>query len=387
MTRPRSGRRAWVALGVAAGLAVVAWSAPGAWQRARLIHAVVDPTESVGPPPAELPWRDADGEHAGDLYLPDGCARAALALVGGLTPYGKDDPRLSGFARDLARAGFAVYVPDMPSLRGQRPGAVTVAETEAVLRRLAGVARTAGQPRIAVAAISFAVAPVIRAVAAPDIGDSVALVVGIGGTYDLDAVIAFFTTGFYRDGADGEWQHSVPNAYGKWLFLMVNAGRIGDSGDRALLGEIARRKLADPLADVDDLAGRLASEGRAVYALVANPDPLRTPDLIAALEPWRGPDHAALDLDRYDLKGLAPRFVLIHGRDDTIIPYTESEALARALPAGRTRLFVLDGLAHVDVMSLAPGNLLAMWQAAGTVLAERDRMAAEDGARCLAPAE
>jgi len=378
-------RRRRIVLGLAAaGLGLAAWAAPGAVERARLIAAVIDPAAGPGPAPASLPWHDAAGEHPGDLYLPAGCARAALALVGGLTPDGKDDPRLAGFARDLADAGFAVYVPDMPSLREQRPGAASVTETAAAIARLADLALAAGQPRIGAVAVSFAVAPVLRAVADPALGARTALVVGIGATYDLDAVIAFVTTGFYRDGADAAWRHREPNAYGKWLFLMANASRVGDSGDRALLHEIARRRLADPAADVAPLAARLASEGRAVYALVANPDPARTPALVAALEPWRGADHAALDLDRHDLSAVAPAVVLIHGRDDGIVPYTESLALARALPADRTRLFVIDGLSHVDVDAIAPGNLLAMWRAAGAVLDVRKRMDAEPGASCLA---
>jgi len=41
--------------------------------------------------------------------------------------------------------------------------------------------------------------------------------------------------------------------------------------------------------------------------------------------------------------------ILLHGRSDNIIPYTESVALARALPPAQVELFLIEGFAHVDV--------------------------------------
>jgi hypothetical protein len=64
--------------------------------------------------------------------------------------------------------------------------------------------------------------------------------------------------------------------------------------------------------------------------------------------------------------------LLIHGRDDRIIPASESAALAAALPPDRTHLYLVDSLAHAD---LAPGgwrDLLTLSQAAYRLLAIRD---------------
>ena len=44
---------------------------------------------------------------------------------------------------------------------------------------------------------------------------------------------------------------------------------------------------------------------------------------------------AALDLSRADLSRLGARLILLHGRDDAIIPFTQSLALAAAAPAAR----------------------------------------------------
>lgn len=62
--------------------------------------------------------------------------------------------------------------------------------------------------------------------------------------------------------------------------------------------------------------------------------------------------------------------ILVHGRGDTIIPYTESLALARDLPGDRARLFLIDGFAHVDV-SLHQPDIPKLLDAMKLLLAHR----------------
>jgi len=50
----------------------------------------------------------------------------------------------------------------------------------------------------------------------------------------------------------------------------------------------------------------------------------------------------------HDLSRLRAEVILLHGRSDNLIPYTESIALADSLPANQVQLFIIDGLAHVD---------------------------------------
>jgi pimeloyl-ACP methyl ester carboxylesterase len=82
-------------------------------------------------------------------------------------------------------------------------------------------------------------------------------------------------------------------------------------------------------------------------------------------------DIDALDLANKDLTLLDARLLLIHGYDDSIIPYTESIALAAALPKEQARLYLVDGLAHVD---LEPGlrSRFRLWRAIHALLVERD---------------
>ena len=50
-----------------------------------------------------------------------------------------------------------------------------------------------------------------------------------------------------------------------------------------------------------------------------------------------------------NLSQLQANVILLHGRSDNLIPYSESIALANALPADQVQLFLIDGLAHVNL--------------------------------------
>ena len=207
----------------------------------------------------------------------------------------------------------------------------------------------------------------------------------IGGYYDVEAVLTFFTTGYFREGPGEPWRYRAPNAYGKWVFVRANAPRLADPADRAALAAIARRKLDDLDAGIADLRARLGPEGHAVMALLDNRDPARVPALVADLPAPIRADLQALDLERQDFSQLPFELILVHGRDDPIIPATESEALAAAAPTGMVSLYLVDRLAHVE---LGPAGLLdglELWRASYRLLAERDALPAPYPGRC-APA-
>ena len=66
--------------------------------------------------------------------------------------------------------------------------------------------------------------------------------------------------------------------------------------------------------------------------------------------------------------------MLLHGRDDPIIPETESRALARALPAGRAHLYLPDSLAHADFEASGAGDAMVLLPAAYRLLRLRDEV-------------
>ncbi len=282
--------------------------------------------------------------HAGDLYTP-ASPLAGLVLVPGLAPAGKDDRRLVAFATSLARARFRVLVPDLPNMRALR---VSGADSGIIADAALHLHSLDPDRPLGMSAISFAAGPMVKALFEPGIAERVDFMISVGGYYDLVAVITFFTTGYYRADPDAVWRYRRPNVYGKWVFVLSNAHRLNDPGDRTALMTMAERRLDDPNADISVLADGLGPEARAVYALLTNTDPDRVPSLLAALPPAITEEIAALDLKRRNLGDLNVDFVLVHGRDDPIIPETESMAFADAARPGTADLYLLNSFQHVD---------------------------------------
>ena len=99
----------------------------------------------------------------GDLYLTGETPLAALLMIPGVTPEGRDDPRLIAFAGSLARHRFLVFVPELPGLREQRVGRDDPAAVTRAVDALATCFSAGSPPRLGVVAISYAVGPAVLA--------------------------------------------------------------------------------------------------------------------------------------------------------------------------------------------------------------------------------
>jgi fermentation-respiration switch protein FrsA (DUF1100 family) len=312
--------------------------------------------------PNEYPAHWADGE--GDVYSAPEHVRAAMVLVPGAAVLGRDEPRLQALARTFARAGFVVLVPELPEVRRlalSRHDADRVASAMRQLREW-----QPGRP-LGVAAVSYAVAPAVIAA----LETNPQFIVGVGGYHDAEAAIRFVTTGAFRPIGDPREHMVAPNRYGRWAFLLANAGRLDDPNDTAALQTIGTMRFRDPGADVSAVAARMGPDGKAVLALVENRDPEAVTRLIAGLPERVRREIDGLNLSLYDLSKLRCHLILVHGRGDPLVPYSESQALAAAASRARVSLFLVDQLGHVDFNAVTIANAWTMWSAVDMLLAER----------------
>ncbi len=294
--------------------------------------------------------------HTGDLYLPTQSApRAGIVLVPGVVRHAKDDPRLVAFATTLARARFAVLVPELASFQALQVRSDDAMEIGAAFSLLLGRTDLTPGGRAGIAALSYAVG--ISVVAALDerIRDRVRFILGVGGYYDITQAITFLTTGYFKE--DTRWQHIEPDPYASLVFVESAKDAIADPGDRAVLDTIEDLRLHDPAADTSALASRLGVEGRALYELLDNSDPARTPALIERLPGSIRDNLAKLDLSNKDLKRLKAHLLLLADPADSMIPYTQSLELARAVPHGQARVRLVGSLAHVEVRRVSSRSL------------------------------
>lgn len=333
-------------------------------------------------------------ERRADLYLPGpleacrtpdtrhspNCPRAALIAVPGAVPRANRDPRFTAFATTLARAGFAVLAPEMPGFRALRVRPQDAREIADAFRHALSRPELAPEGRAGIFAFSYAAGPALLAALEEDVRDRVRFVAALGGYHDLPRAMRFFTTGWYEH--DGAWHYLAPDDTGRMVLAFSSLDYLRNPSDAALFQQMVETRLKDSSADLAALAAQLSKPGQAVYALAVNTDPARFPQLLEGLPEAMRTDLERLNLASRDLGPLKARLWLVHGRNDNLIPWTESLALAAAAPAGQARVFLIHRVVgHVD---LSMSGLLSwrfwtedlpdlwrLWRVIDLLLAER----------------
>jgi hypothetical protein len=314
--------------------------------------------------------------YAADVYWPGGgdTAEAVTVLVPGVVRLGKDDPRLVAFAHTLARARFLVFVPDLVNLRQLNVNSTDATALARAVRYVASRAGVGREASVGMMAFSYAAGPALLAAMVEETRETVRFVYAVGPYFSIETAVTYLTTGHFRRDAGSPWSKSAPSPYATWVFIHSCAARLDDSDDRRILTAIADRKLVDADAEISSLLAQLGVEGRNVHGLLANTDPENVPGLIAGLPRPVLSELRALDLSTRDLDDLKARLILVHGRDDLLIPHTESIALAAALDGDRSRLYIVDSLKHVELQFTGISDVFKLWRAVRTLLEERDRM-------------
>ena len=279
---------------------------------------------------------DSGGGLTADLWTPAGRGpHPGLLLVHGLSPDGKDDPRMVRAAALLARTGRRVLVPDLPSLRAQRLRPDDARPIAAGLARLRSEPEVDGA-RLALVSISVGAGPAFLALAGAEPAHRVALIVTLGGYAAARELIRYATT---AGGLDPELVRA---------FVRVNLDLVRDPADR----EAVRRAL-----DGHPLPAEAGPGARAVHALLDNRDPGRVDALIAALPPETRALLDALSPARHAPR-VGGRLIAVHGRGDPTVPFSESLRLAAAAgPRGDARAVLVGVVGHVEGAPSTPGGL------------------------------
>jgi pimeloyl-ACP methyl ester carboxylesterase len=283
-------------------------------------------------------------QYNADLYLPENSPKAGIVLLHGATRAGKEDARLVAFARQLAGRGFAVLVPELPGpkqLRIRAEDAQGAAAAFHFLDNYPGLER-----RVGIGGFSASAALAFLAALEPELREQVSFLLSVGGYHDLTRTIEYAITG--RFSLNGELRQQTPNVLGKWLFVLSNLDTLDEPADRVAMRRIALRRMAAPGADIGDLAAELGEEGRVLLDYVTETEADRIVARRNELPAAFARAIAALDLRNKALDTIGARVLLIHGYNDTVIPYTESVALSHRFPPGQVELFLVHGLEHVD---------------------------------------
>jgi dienelactone hydrolase len=270
----------------------------------------------------------------------------ALVVLNGATPLGRRHPDLQRLVRAFARAGFVVYLPDLPGLaQGAISGETVAAAVDVV--RLAAADPVARGGRVGLVGISIGTSLALLTAQTDDLVGRVSVVAGTAPYADLTNLLRLGTTGHYR--ADGELVPYEPDPFLAVAVARSVAAALPSGPERARLSALAEgldEDDPDPLAALRALpASQLEPDVRALVALLANRDPERFDELFAAL-----PEAVRAVIARLspinDAHRLAMPIELATAPADKYVPVAESEALARAAPRGRVT--VTSALEHAE---------------------------------------
>jgi hypothetical protein len=313
-------------------------------------------------------------EREATLYLPPGARPApGWVVLHGLTVPGRRHVAMTRFVRSLAASGAVVLVPDVPAWRELRLDVEAARETVE-----AGVLDLDGRPGVrpgGVGAVgfSFGATQVLMASADAAMRGHLKAVVGFGGYCDLGRMLSCLFTG------EHEWRgerHTLdPDPYGRWIvvgnYLTLLEGYEGMARVAAAALELAveagrRGEWAwGPHYDAmkDELSRGFTADERRVWETIA-PRTSVPVDLAAARELAARFTRAALEHDpgldpRPHLPHLHARIVLSHGRQDRLIPFTETLRLMSMLPPQVQASATITGLfAHSSGAWLHPVHWL-----------------------------
>ena len=289
-----------------------------------------------------------DREVPATVTLPSGGGKnlPGWVVLHGITRPGRFHPTLLRFVRALASSKAVVLVPQVPEwvdlrLEPER----TLPTVRAALSGLRKLRSTSDGP-YGLIGFSFGAPQAIMTAVHQDVSDQLAGVIGFGGYGDMESMVRFQMTGRFEWENDAH--HLRPDPYGRWIMGANHLTSIPEHRDaedvsealRRLAVEAGERRIlaSDPSYDPlkEELREQLSQERRDLFDLFAPPwdrepaeaeaeriTPLLTRAAIKA-SPLLDP--------RPFLDRVGAPIQLIHGRNDRLIPYTETLRLAAAFP-------------------------------------------------------
>ena len=286
-------------------------------------------------------------------YEPTDVAVSGCYVVApGLHYAAADDPRFDRFCRALATAGLVVVTPFLRPYLALVISSAAADDLEVAWQYAASLCAARSLPRPALFTISFGSCPALELAQREPYRHQIGGLVLFGAFFDFHALARFAIS---RRAYDGEREihlsHDPLNAPAVFINLLpfIEAPEPRESLQEAWL-EMARRtwgrlemrprRRREPIAEM--LAAQLPVEQRELFAIGCGLAP-GGPALVESGLANAG-SHFSFANAGPRVRGLAAPVLIAHGRDDDVIPFSESKKLQAALPPGHPHRLALTGM-------------------------------------------
>ncbi len=294
----------------------------------------------------EVTFSDGTERWVGDLWLPGTSPpHPGIIVALGVTPAGRDDPRVKHLGDGLARMGLATLIPVSQNLVEKR---VTPREVDFLVAAFQYLAAREEVDRGRVGFLGVCVGSSLSLLAAQDvrIRDRVAFVNWFGGYYWLDELIASTVTRSYEDeGRIVAWQ---PDRLTREVVRLHILDLIGDTAERQLV----RRSALEGAPMAEEERSRLSAAASVVHRLLVAGGLEEARGLIGQL-PAEARDRMRALSPATNLAATKTRLYLMDDSSDRLVPFVHTRALASDLQGAYERHSKFSIFSHVDLDRLA----------------------------------
>ena len=305
----------------------------------------IKPQDWFGGDPSrrEVAFPLASGEGVADLYTPAAEGKhSAVLLFLGVNPAGRNDPRVVDLAEGLARAGSVVMIPWSDTMTQKR---ISIQEIDNLVWAFQYLVALEDVDADRAGMGGFCVGASLATVAAQDprIRDRVRFVNFFGGYYDArDLVLSVVSSTRFGDGAQEPW---APDRLPVEVVRTHLIEGVEDDSERSLLHRVFVLKDATLHPTVVET---LSPESRAVFEMLSGTSLPRATELIEML-----PVSTLALLEAVSpstrIGDLRARILIMHDREDDLVPSEESRRLADALAdSGRVYHTEFSLFQHLD---------------------------------------
>jgi len=271
-------------------------------------------------------YQDGDSEYALRIYQPKGVQKPipAAILCHGTTPKGEKHEALNLFAANLARIGIRSYIPELPILKQ----ALVREETLQRIKRLYSLIASREEVRkdcILLAGFSFAGGFVLKASTESYINP--ATIFCYGSYYDLESSLRYFLTGRAQFG--GVTLNISPHEYSRAVFFWNYLDQMELDMDMKKLRKCMHLFITNEQDKARALVGSLGEHERAFSNMAFDTADKNGIDIVEQALPKIRNQIQSIS-PKYFLDSISAPIFLAHGVQDTMIPYTETLALAEA---------------------------------------------------------
>ncbi len=260
---------------------------------------------------------DIKGErHDVDIYEPAVTYRGTIAVIHGMSPKGKSDPRIMTLCQALSQIGFRVVAPDIASIKALIIDPAQIESIADIVNVIASSTTLTPSGRLALLAPSFSGAMCLAAAALPCVNDKIASICAIGAFTEVDSVINYLLT------------NNTADPYGRYIVLKNVLPLIlqDDTAiQKALDAAIKDNLNEESNVELQHCLFMLTAEEQAQVNRVFHDGAYRT-QLFQSSRPIIAEELKAMNIVSR-LEGLSAKVFLLHGKHDNVIPCDQSEML------------------------------------------------------------